>query len=218
MNTFEFEYMMSTADKELNDIICMTEASFGRKLSPSGKDIKNKIKDILEDNDTDGITDSAENIIKMKGYDRRIVTAVTREISKLFSNVFHTDVIKKRAAVPFVAGGALSKDIFNQQWVCANNMHVYSFMITYGPNRGVLLGFIEQDPTDYDYPFDIILYAIKNCDKGSVLKFGKKYIQSLGIEGSEAINNALYKKIEYYVSSKHSELKCKQYLGKLQIR
>ena len=189
------------------DMIALYETVMN--LSPAGKDIKEKIKKIVDKHDEEGVVDTAKSVVKMKGYDRQMSGKITSEVKQLFPKSFHTDIIKRPISLP-VVGTNINKAFYNQHWTAIVNAHLYTFMISYGPNTAVLVGPREQALAIFNYPIAIIEKAIQWCDEGSELVFNKNKITSNGLDGAEVVNNTLYDKLEKYIKQSFPQVEYKR--------
>lgn len=207
MDTLEFEENMSLdeegyyieEDYDSFDLNLLVEAVVN--LSPSGKDIKEKIKKIIDMDDEDSVIDGTKNLVKVKGYDRKMCDKITSKVKAIFPISFHTDIIKNQVSVP-ISKIVVGKALYTQHWTALYNGHVYTFVLSYGKNKVLLVGPREQPVAFFNYPVDIIKKAIQWCDEGSELTFSKNKISSKGLDGAEAINNTLYDKLEKVLKEK----------------
>ena len=209
MNTRDFEELISISEDgfKIEELEPLEEAVIN--LSPTGKEIKSKIKNVIDKHDEDGIVDGAKKLVKTKGYDRRMSDRITSGVKSLFTTSFHTDIIKRPLSVP-IAGTNINKALYTQHWVALQHGHLYTFAISYNANGAILVGPREQSAAFFLYPIDIIEKAIQWCDEGSELSFSKNRISSKGLDGAEIINNTLYDKLERYIQDKYPKMKYKR--------
>ena len=155
-------------------------------ISKEGKELKQKIKDILKENRAKtSVTDKVLYTASLECA-KEISKKIMPIISKLFTSAVHSTAPTKVYGI----------DDYITYHAGIVNGKAYSFSLKYNTSGASLFSYSETDTNDAKatLPINAANYAIKNCDDKYALGFGKNRISASNISDG-SINKNLYNEI-----------------------
>jgi hypothetical protein len=166
-------------------------------VSSQGKQIKQKIKEIMKENTTKlGVSDTIKRYLfgGTNAIDASKVDKILKGISNLFDCCFNSQLFT-------YTNPATNDKSTHINYIAIKGEYLYTFAIKFNvlSSNIVSFSFNEKKLSSFDIPKEAIKFAITNCKGDFLLQIGKKYIASYSISRGKyqpnLQNSDLYNKI-----------------------